>query len=147
MTSLLTRRDAVPALSSTWPGTDDSIREARHWVETHLAASGVTGTASHSAVTVVSELAANAIKHTRSGKDGGRFEVALGVFSTRVCVAVADQGGGGTPVAANIDPDAIPLLDELPESGMGLFCISKLSLKWGHRPLGDGLQLWALIAR
>ncbi|WP_230864216.1 ATP-binding protein [Streptomyces clavuligerus] len=49
---------------------------------------------------VVGELAANAVKHTRSGAPGGSFHVTVVFRDGRVRVVVADQGGGGGPRSA-----------------------------------------------
>lgn len=72
------------------------------------------------AVLAASELAANAIAHTRSGRAGGTFTVHLGVMSSKsVCLLVADEGGPTTPDPQRAGVDA--------DSGRGLDLVAAVS--------------------
>lgn len=94
-------------------GTPDQVRAARHWVrdmlDGHPALSDVT--------LVASELAANAIAHTASGRVGGVFLVTLQQVNGSVAVTVRDQGSPGSPSPR--PPDG--------ESGRGLTLVRALS--------------------
>jgi DNA-binding SARP family transcriptional activator len=72
---------------------------------------------------VVSELAANAVVHTRSGDRGGWFVVELGRWRRLLWVSVTDQGGSGTPSAPGEG-------QEMAEHGRGLVLVARLSLWW-----------------
>src|SRR5690349_2211363 len=79
-------------------------------------------------VLAASELAGNAILHTASGEPGGQFVVHLAAFADRWQVRVDDAGGANVPRLREpvpVDPDALPDLCELPESGRGLALISQ----------------------
>jgi serine/threonine-protein kinase RsbW len=76
-----------------YPGRADRAASARRFAGFMLADAGC----GEDAEFIVSELASNAILHTRSGEPGGWFgiEVALGEYAH---IAVRDLGGGGGPL-------------------------------------------------
>ena len=80
---------------------------------------------------LVSEIAANAVRHSASG-DGGEFEVTVSVTGGLVRVEVGDQGGASEPRLTGQDaaPDALT-------GGRGLRIVDALAAKWGH--VGDEL--------
>ncbi len=49
------------------------------------------------AILIVSELATNAVRHTRSGVEGGWFLVVVGLGDDLVRIQVVDQGGDRVP--------------------------------------------------
>jgi anti-sigma regulatory factor (Ser/Thr protein kinase) len=51
----------------------------------------------------VSELSANAILHTASGREAGSFHLALAVSSQVVALSVMDDGGSGSAPKAEHD--------------------------------------------
>jgi anti-sigma regulatory factor (Ser/Thr protein kinase) len=115
---------ACPA-SRTFPGTSDQLAAVRRFVRSEFAGHP----ALDDSVLVASELAANAIAHTRSGHDGGTFTVHLGMMSsTSVCILVADEGGPTVPNAQRTGIDA--------ESGRGLDLVAAVSAIFV--PAGDG---------
>ena len=71
---------------------------------------------------VLDELAVNAIHHTRSGDDGGRFFVDISLDVAGAIVYVTDQGGPREPRLRN--------LCELAESGRGLLTVDALAATW-----------------
>ncbi len=72
------------------------------------------------AVMVASELAANAVQHTASGRHGGLFIVHLArISATHAAVLVTDQGAAGEPRIRTADGDA--------EAGRGLAVVRVLS--------------------
>jgi anti-sigma regulatory factor (Ser/Thr protein kinase) len=82
---------------------------------------------------VLSELATNAIQHTRSGLAGGTFAVRLVVHPDRVRVEVRDNGPRGsrvpTPKAATMSA----------ERGRGLALVDAFAATWGRLPIGNGV--------
>ena len=86
------------------------------------------------AVLAVDELAANAIRHSRSGLPGGTFTVCVEVAAAWVRVQVTDQGGGGTPLVRQVSGDAV--------GGRGLWIVGALAAEWGVASLSDGLRVW-----
>jgi anti-sigma regulatory factor (Ser/Thr protein kinase) len=71
---------------------------------------------------VLDELAVNAVRHTLSGRDGGRFTVEISMDLAGVIVYVTDQGGPGEPRLRNIT--------DLAEGGPGLLTVEALTGTW-----------------
>jgi anti-sigma regulatory factor (Ser/Thr protein kinase) len=91
-------------------------------------------------LTCVSELAANAVEHTRSGA-GGTFTVAVGRPRDGMAfVAVTDAGGAGEPAA---DGPAADGSGGLSEHGRGLAMVAAFSSRWGYRGSARGRTVWA----
>ncbi|MDQ0960914.1 anti-sigma regulatory factor (Ser/Thr protein kinase) [Streptomyces sp. B4I13] len=68
----------------------------------------------------MSELSANAILHTASGRESGDFHLAVAVSAQVVAVSVTDDGGTGTaPTVERQDQDA--------EHGRGLGMVSAIA--------------------
>jgi serine/threonine-protein kinase RsbW len=125
----------LPALawSRTFPGRAEFVGEARHF----LAGIMCGGPAADDAILCLSELAANAVTHSDSGRPGGQFTVSVAVTgaaiwesgrvreSDRVRIQVEDQGGQW---------DCSPREDG--QHGRGLLIISRLASDWGI--VGDG---------
>jgi len=128
-----------PAAGDCWhrdfPGTADQVRVVRAFAAALLADCQFLD----EVLLGVDELAANTIRHTRSGEPGGRFTVELrrwygpydenGKETELVAVSVRDQGGPCEPVA-----DIGDLNDEdfwLAESGRGLWTVSRTAVSWG----------------
>jgi serine/threonine-protein kinase RsbW len=83
------------------------------------------------------ELVSNAVRHARP-LPGGELCVVYTLGPADVEVRVVDGGSRTHPhvVAVNLDS----------AHGRGMFIVSKLSLDWGARTLGDGTQeVWARI--
>jgi serine/threonine-protein kinase RsbW len=75
---------------ASYPGVPKAVRVARQHVAGALA--GVP--AAEDAVYALSEVASNAVLHSRSGHPGGRFTVAVDIVPGElVAVVVTDQGG------------------------------------------------------
>jgi anti-sigma regulatory factor (Ser/Thr protein kinase) len=71
---------------------------------------------------VLDELAVNAVRHTRSGHDGGRFTVEISMDVAGVIVYVTDQGGPDEPHLRDIT--------DLAEGGRGLLTVEALATTW-----------------
>jgi Histidine kinase-like ATPase domain len=86
-----------------FPGRPDQVRQARRFVARAL--DGCPAAAD--AVLGVSELARNAVQHSRSGQ-GGRFQVLVWRGRASACVAVIDDGARRGP-APRIIPTTGPV--------------------------------------
>jgi hypothetical protein len=83
----------------------------------------------------VSELCANAITHTASGR-GGVFTVEVDCPRDGVArVAVTDDGGSSVPAAGR--------LDLMAEGGRGLAMVAACTSRWGFREAYPGRTVWA----
>jgi serine/threonine-protein kinase RsbW len=86
-------------------------------------------------MTCVSELCANAIAHTASGR-GGVFTVEVDRPRDGVArIAVTDDGGASVPV-----PGA---LDLMAEGGRGLAMVAACTSRWGYTDACPGRTVWA----
>jgi hypothetical protein len=86
-------------------------------------------------MTCVSELCANAIAHTASGR-GGVFTVEVDCPRDGIArVAVTDDGGPSVPAAGR--------LDLMAEGGRGLAMIAACTSRWGFREAYPGRTVWA----
>jgi serine/threonine-protein kinase RsbW len=86
------------------------------------------------ALICVSELAANAVRHTASGEPGGRFTVRADLRpGCWVRIEVKDQGG----------PWAGPAEDL--QRGHGLDIVRRLAADWGAEGSCRGRALWARL--
>nr|WP_106400018.1 ATP-binding protein [Actinocorallia populi] len=97
----------------------------------------------------VDELAVNTIRHTRSGRPGGRFVVEVrrchgvlgeaGVRGEKVVVWVRDEGGPREPA---IPPGG----DGFAENGRGLLTLSRTAESWGWFGDAHGRTVCAVFA-
>lgn len=111
-----------------FPGHPAQVRCVRRF----LAAIAGELPVAHDAVSCVSELAANAIVHSRSGAPDGWFTVRVGLAAGTLRVEVQDQGGPWKPH---------PSGDGL--SGRGLAIVGELASAWGRRgTTGKGWIVW-----
>lgn len=110
-----------------FPGTADQVAVARSFVARVLHGCPVAD----DATLCVSELASNAIRHTRSGCHG-KFQVVIWRGLSSVCVAVLDEGSDSTPEPAGGTSGV------LAESGHGLLTVESLAAWWGHDTYRDG---------
>ena len=115
----------------TYRGTAASVPEARRFVGELLAGCPARETL----MACVSELCANAIAHTASGR-GGVFTVEVDCPRDGVArVAVTDDGGPSVPVAGR--------LDLMAEGGRGLAMVAACTSRWGFREAYPGRTVWA----
>jgi serine/threonine-protein kinase RsbW len=120
---------AAPPLtwSQTFPGTPAQVREARQF----LAALVADSPAGQNALLCLSELATNAIVHSRSGRPGGYFTVRARRHGHRLRVEVRDQGGPWTWRGSGDD-----------HHGRGLLIVSQLASAWDRA--GDPAAGWTV---
>jgi anti-sigma regulatory factor (Ser/Thr protein kinase) len=109
-----------------------AIKEVRDWVGMVLDSWGLE---SHTARTVVSELATNAVQH--GCQPGDPFVVRVYLRDGRPVVEAWDRSDEAPVVRA---------ADEFSESGRGLLLTTLLAVRWGTRPLNEGGKVvWAEI--
>ncbi|MFF7098153.1 ATP-binding protein [Streptomyces rubradiris] len=118
-----------------FPGLPEEVSNARHFVASLLGDRGPV----EDAVLVVSELATNALRHTRSGMPGGWFLVVVGLGDDLVRIKVVDQGGDRVP---HLCPAT-----SREEGGRGLRLIDALAKNRGYTILPDGRFVWADLVR
>ncbi|MFJ8197306.1 ATP-binding protein [Streptomyces sp. NPDC096152] len=114
-----------------FPGLPEQVAEARHFVAALLG----HWCCADEGVLVVGELAANAVRHTLSGKPGGWFLVVVGFGADFVRIEVIDQGGDGVP--------AVREVTGLDEGGRGLTLVAACAKEWGAKTLPKGSSVWA----
>jgi anti-sigma regulatory factor (Ser/Thr protein kinase) len=86
-------------------------------------------------ITCVSELCANAVAHTASGR-GGVFVVEVDTRREGVArIAVTDDGADGVPVPGVLDLTA--------EGGRGLAMVAACTSRWGYADAAPGRIVWA----
>ncbi|MFC9971474.1 ATP-binding protein [Spirillospora sp. NPDC127200] len=120
-----------------YQGRKDQVAQARKFTEA-LFAGAPCGEV---AALAVSELATNAIRHSRSGEgEDGWFGLEV-VYDNPVYLAVTDMGGHGIPTPLP-EGYAAPGKD-LEESGRGLRMLSELALTFGvHGSSVFGHTVW-----
>lgn len=111
------------------PGKPDQVRRARRLLASALGDWPRAG----DAVLVLSELAANAVRHSRSGEPGGTFTIRAEIApGSRVLLEVRDQGGPWRP------------RDGSDQGGRGLRIVDKLTA--AMRIDGNPASGWTVTA-
>ena len=118
---------ATAAYMGTFGGTSDQVGRARHEVASYLDGCPVAD----DAILIVSELAANAVTHSRSRH--ASFIVRCELYPGYVWAEVEDRGGPWDPGAADAD------------SGRGLGIVAALAAEWGIDGDARGRAVWARI--
>jgi len=113
----------------TFPGQAIAVGETRRWMAMLIAGRP----SADDAVLALSELAANAVRHSDSRLPGGTFTVHATIGADLVRIEVADQGG---PWSARPD-DA--------HCGRGLAIVAALSHSWGIAGDQAGRTAWCEI--
>ncbi|WP_181871349.1 ATP-binding protein [Sphaerisporangium album] len=114
-------------------GTPDQIPHARQLVRVLLA----DCPRRDDAELIASELAGNAVRHTRSGHAGGEFVVEVARSGQAVTVAVYDSGSDGTPRFGTPCPTG-------DEYGRGLSIVVALADEVGYEAFRErGHRIWA----
>lgn len=106
------------ASSRTFAATPAHVRDARRFLAGILDGQQVAD----DALLCLSELATNAIVHSRSRQPGGSFTVRAQLHGHCLRVEVCDQGGSwDSPVRASADE----------QNGRGLLIVGQLAARWG----------------
>jgi anti-sigma regulatory factor (Ser/Thr protein kinase) len=113
-----------------FPGHAAQLRPMRSWVESLLPECPSRG----DVITVASELAGNAVRHTASKDPGNTFLAVVSWREQAVRVGVAD-GGAATAPRMISDPDG--------EDGRGLMMVAALSVRTGVSGDERGRIVWA----
>jgi serine/threonine-protein kinase RsbW len=121
----------------TFAGRPDQVRAARSWlavlVESFPGASDV--------VLACSELAANAIIHSRSGLPGGAFTVRACIDQDVIRIEVIDEGGQWPGLHKLKDDEA----EDAGQSGRGLTIVAAIAHSWGIAGDQQGRIAWCEI--
>lgn len=118
---------------TTWDGLPERLSDLRQYVRRTVG--DVDGV--DDVELVASELAANAIRHSRSGSPGGSFVLQLVDFSDAWHIRVDDQGGPNSVGPGQKDEDD--------EAGRGLPVVSALARAWGVVGDQNGRAVWAEV--
>lgn len=121
-------------LRRTFRGEPGQVALVRDFVRRHLTAPGCPAATVQDILVCASELATNAVLHSRSGRPGGYFSVEIVACDGQwVYVAVEDSGG----------PWAEPQPgDGFAECGRGLHVVSELSADMGITGDASGRIAW-----
>lgn len=114
-----------------FPGSQNQIRQARRFTTAHIP--------DHpDAALIVSELATNAVEHTRTGRPGGTFTLTICRRPDGAAlIEVEDQGG----------PEAFGRPTHGREGGRGLTLVEALATAWGVKGDPTGRTVWACPRR
>jgi serine/threonine-protein kinase RsbW len=105
---------AQRTFTQAFPGCPDQIKAARAFTREALSSTPVAD----DAVLICSELATNAVLHSRSGLPDGQFFVTIGIYyGDHVWIEVRDQGGQWTHNRAR-------------SGGRGLVIVGQLASRW-----------------
>ncbi len=121
--------------SRDFPGEPRRVGQARSWVARLLPACDPLD----DLLIFASELASNAVTHTRSGQHGGRFTIEVTWSPQAARVVVGDQGSDETPATVAKPDDQAAYL----ENGRGLLLIDAMSAAWGMAGDAGARWLWA----
>jgi serine/threonine-protein kinase RsbW len=113
--------------AQAFPGSPEQVGNVRRAIRFYLGSCP----ASDDVTLVVSELATNAILHSRSGQ-GGRFVVRAELQATWVWIEVEDAGGEWTSLGHDDRPH-------------GLAIVGELAREWGRSNRSHGRTVWVRI--
>lgn len=125
---------AATGYAGTFPGRADQVAHARHAVARHLSACGCPAVVIDDAVLVLSELASNAVLHSRSR--GEFFTIRAELQPGHCRLECQDGGGPWRPRRQDNRPHGLSVVEALtgPDG-------------WGTQTTGDGNRLvWARLA-
>jgi serine/threonine-protein kinase RsbW len=116
--------DRLSIMAADWfPGTPDQVGQARRFI------TGVLGDdcpGLDDVLVMASEIATNAVRHTRSGGPGGWFDMTVSVAGDTIRVTVTDCGGASEPRVRHDGPGGAVAV-----GGRGLSLVDALATRWG----------------
>lgn len=118
----------------TFLGELGQVPQARDFVRCSVAGRVCSAQAAEDILVCATELAANAVLHSRSGLPGGHFSVEVAI-SARQCVRVAVEDSGGSWAQRGTG-------DGGAEGGRGLHIVSALSAAMGIIGDASGRTVW-----
>ncbi|KUP97411.1 ATP-binding protein [Thermobifida cellulosilytica] len=121
-----------PARARWFPGRPESLSEVRRFVSEELP----DRPRQDDAILLTSELATNAVEHTRSGQQDGGFLVVVERTYTEVVRITVHDSGSRQETLYVTEPGA----DD--EHGRGLFIVDALADRWGSRNGWHGRETW-----
>jgi serine/threonine-protein kinase RsbW len=130
-------------LRRTFPGEPGQVATVRNFVGRYLAGRRCPAAMVQDILVCVSELATNAVLHSRSGLPGGHFSVGVAI-----CGAHGGQGGhGGQGVCVVVEDAGGPwsghgTTDRDAEHGRGLHVVAELSDDMGVTGDAVGRTAW-----
>jgi anti-sigma regulatory factor (Ser/Thr protein kinase) len=132
------RSGVVISWRQVFAGIESQVRELRRWL------TGLLPDCAEQAdvICVAGELAANAIRHTSSGREGGHFAAELTWYGPIVRVAVADGGG---PKQPRVLSEPYSGRDGYDEYGRGLRMVEALTVRNGVAGDAHGRVVWAEV--
>ncbi|WP_155054835.1 ATP-binding protein [Streptomyces blattellae] len=113
----------------------ENIPEVRLGARLVLASWSVPEDASETVVLILSELAANAVRHART--PGRTFDTSLAYDGEKTIEIEVGDGSPDLPVLKPYDPDAT--------SGRGLLLVEALADGWEVRHRESGKSVWARV--
>lgn len=130
-------------LSRTLPGQPASVPEARGIARLFLGSDPRTG----DALVIVSELATNAVLHSRSREEGGVFEIRLELKPDALRIEIVDRGAPTRSAPAGEPDESFAPGEDASfphgESGRGHAIVYALADDWGHEQRSDRAIWWA----
>ncbi|MFE3509853.1 ATP-binding protein [Streptomyces sp. NPDC059155] len=111
----------------TCPGFREEVSRARRWTRDVLNGHPSTD----DVAVIVTELSANAIRHTASGEKNGAFHITLALAEHAVFVSVADAGSSSTV-------PRVTCADDMAVSGRGLDMVTTLADRVAIHSTGHG---------
>lgn len=121
--------------SLTIPGRSEHVRAVRGFVARTLG----PGTDSTEAALLASELVANSMQHSDSGRDGGTVTVRLLAIPGGIRAEILDQGGATVPALRRPESG-------LAERGRGLQLLDALATRWDYARDAAGTLTWFELA-
>ena len=135
-----TDTDRATAQSWSWslPFHLTSVPKARRLVSQTLGGRAVRADVLGDALSVLSELVGNALRHARPRSDGD-IEVKLVLDDESIVISVADGGAATVPSIVSPAPMA--------RSGRGLGIVHTLTRDWGVKETSDGNTVFGILGR
>ena len=93
-----------------------------------------------------SELAGNAVKHSRSSLPGGSYDLQVRRTTDGLHLTCRDRGSFGSAGFGQLSPDPHGL-DPDAEAGRGLAMVEACSTTWGDNGLSEARNVWFFLAR
>ena len=120
----------MPRADCAWPASPSSVRSARAFAERHLTSWGADDHV-WSTLTVVSELATNAVLHART-----EFSLSMELSDQELRLEVRD-GSVSPPVVRRYSAESA--------TGRGLQLLDELTSDWGSLPESGGKVVWCVV--
>ncbi|MER7207480.1 ATP-binding protein [Streptosporangium sp. NPDC000239] len=116
------------------PGEISSVPAARRHVRELLDSVGHTD--NDDALLLVTEIVSNAVRHSRSGRPGGRVTVSVAAHDGTIHIDVTDGG------SADRHPRLCSKVDTDSGGGRGLWLVQEIASAWGWHEIPAGRVVW-----